>query len=86
MWDISYIYLYICIYHREKIYIYLYIYIYRERERERENGVLFCHIEQNIVVCRKMDGTGDHHFKWNKLDSLQVFSHMCNLDFKKVLK
>jgi hypothetical protein len=44
-------------------------------------GVLFSHKEeQNHVVCKKMDGTGDHHVKLNKSDSerqvLYVLSHM----------
>jgi hypothetical protein len=34
------------------------------------NAVIFCHKEEwNDVICRKMDGTGDHHAKWNKPDS-----------------
>jgi hypothetical protein len=33
------------------------------------NGVLVSHKEeQNYVISRKMDATGDHHIKWNKLD------------------
>jgi hypothetical protein len=35
--------------------------------RYTHNGVLFSHNEQNCVICRKMDRTGDHH-KWNKPD------------------
>jgi hypothetical protein len=27
------------------------------------NGVLFSNKEQNYVICRKMDGTGDDHVK-----------------------
>jgi hypothetical protein len=51
----------------------------------KHNGVLFSHKEeQNYVICRKMDRTGDHHIKWNKPDSEKqissVFSHMWNLE------
>jgi hypothetical protein len=28
------------------------------------NGVLFSDKEQNYVICRKMDRTGDHHIEW----------------------
>jgi hypothetical protein len=42
--------------------------------------VLFYKAEQNYVIFRKMDGTGDHHIKQNKPDSgrqiLQAFSRM----------
>jgi hypothetical protein len=32
-------------------------------------GVLFSHKEKgNYIICRKMDGTGDHHVKQNKPD------------------
>jgi hypothetical protein len=34
------------------------------------NGVLFSHKEeQNHVICRKIDGTGDHNGKQNNPDS-----------------
>jgi hypothetical protein len=34
------------------------------------NSLLLGHKEeQNYIICRKMDITRDHHFKWNKLDS-----------------
>jgi hypothetical protein len=28
--------------------------------------VLLTHKEWNYVICKKMDGTEDHHVKWNK--------------------
>jgi hypothetical protein len=41
------------------------------------NGVLFCHEEEwNSDICRKIDGTGDHYAKWNKLDSERQISHI----------
>jgi hypothetical protein len=55
---------------------------------EKENmvyihdGMLFSHKEEwmNLVICSKMDGTGGHYFKWNKLDTerqiVHVLSHM----------
>jgi hypothetical protein len=50
------------------------------------NVVLFRHKEEKYhIVCRKIDGTGDHHVKQNKPDTegqiLYVFSHMQDLDF-----
>jgi hypothetical protein len=49
------------------------------------NEVLFRHIEEwNHVVCRKMNGTRNHHVKQNKSDSerqiLQIFFNMWKLD------
>jgi hypothetical protein len=42
--------------------------------------------EWNYIICREMDGTGDHHVKWNKPDwerqILHVLSHMWNLDLR----
>jgi hypothetical protein len=32
------------------------------------NGILFSHEEQNYVICRKMDETGDHQIKKKKPD------------------
>jgi hypothetical protein len=30
------------------------------------NGILFNHKEEwNFVICREMDGTGEHHLKWS---------------------
>jgi hypothetical protein len=48
-------------------------------------GVLFSHKkEQNYVISREVDGTGDHNVKGNKPDSEWqvpcVFSHMWNLE------
>jgi hypothetical protein len=44
--------------------------------------------EQNYVICRKIDGNGDHHVKQDKPDTqaLHIFFHMCNLDFKSYMK
>jgi hypothetical protein len=40
------------------------------------NEVLFSNKEeQNHVLCRKMDGTGDDHVKRNKPDSERQISH-----------
>jgi hypothetical protein len=33
------------------------------------NWVFFICKEEKYVICRKIDGTGDHCAKWNKLDS-----------------
>jgi hypothetical protein len=59
---VYYIYtIYIIYIYNKYIYIYI-IYIYY--------GVLFSHKEKwNYVLCRKMDGTGEHHIKQNKPDS-----------------
>jgi hypothetical protein len=51
------------------------------------NIVLFSHKEEeNNVICRKMNGTGDHCVKQNKPSSerqiSQAFTHMQNLDLK----
>jgi signal transduction histidine kinase len=44
------------------------------------NEILLSQKEGNFVVWRKMDGTGVHHYKWNKPDTetqtLHVFSDM----------
>jgi hypothetical protein len=41
------------------------------------NGALFSHKEElNYVICRKMDGTGDHLVKQNKSDSEKQISHV----------
>jgi hypothetical protein len=38
------------------------------------NGVLFRYKEKiNYVICMKMQGTGDYHFKWNKPDSKRKY-------------
>jgi hypothetical protein len=56
------------------------------------NGILFSHKEEwNCVIYRKMDGTGEHHVKWNKPASQRqvsdVFSHMWNVwEIKKDIK
>jgi hypothetical protein len=44
------------------------------------NGVLFNHKEElNNVICRKLDGTGNHHIKWNLQRRVShVFSHLWN--------
>lgn len=34
-----------------------------------DNQVLFSYKRWNSAIYRKMDGTGVHHVKWNKLDS-----------------
>jgi hypothetical protein len=43
--------------------------------------------ERSYIVCRKMDGNGDHHVEWDKLVSQRqvshVFSHMWNLRGKR---
>jgi hypothetical protein len=68
------------------IYIYIYIYIHTHNICVYTyNGLLFSHKEeQNHVVCRKTDGTGDHHVKWNKSDwerqISHILSHTWNLD------
>jgi hypothetical protein len=36
-----------------------------------QNTVLFGHTEQNHVICRRMNGTGEHHIKRNKPFSAQ---------------
>jgi hypothetical protein len=51
------------------------------------NGKLLIHKEEwNYVICRKMDGTGDHNVEWDKPSSKtqrsHVFAHMWNLDLK----
>jgi hypothetical protein len=55
-----------------------------ENEVYSHNGTLFSH-KKPYAICRKMDGTGDHHVKRSKPDSerkmLHVFCHMLNLDF-----
>jgi hypothetical protein len=41
--------------------------------------------EWNYVICRKMDGTRDHHVKWNKpdeKDKYHMFPFMWNLVLK----
>jgi hypothetical protein len=53
------------------------------------NGILFSHKEEwDCVICRKMNGTRDHHLKWNKPDSGRqiphAFSHMQNLYLKMI--
>lgn len=54
----------------------------------RYNGVIFSHKETwNPVTSRKMNGTGEHHVKWNKprdLKTIYVLSHMWKLKKKKV--
>jgi hypothetical protein len=53
------------------------------------NAVLLSHKEECncAFICRKLDGTGDHHFKRNKTDSerqiLHVFFNIQNLYLKK---
>jgi hypothetical protein len=32
--------------------------------------------EWNYVICWKMDGTGDHHVKWNKAVPQRQVSHI----------
>jgi hypothetical protein len=36
---------------------------YRKCGVHIHNGVLFGHKEENYGICRKLDGTGDHHVK-----------------------
>jgi hypothetical protein len=50
-----------------------------------KNTVLLSNKEEwNCVICRKMDGTGEYHVKWNKPEGQRchVLSHMQNLDLK----
>jgi hypothetical protein len=51
-------------------------------------GVLLNHKEQKYVLCRKVDGTEDHHVKQNNVDSESQISHIVsnisNLDLRKV--
>jgi hypothetical protein len=51
------------------------------------DGISFSHREEwNCVVCRKMDGTRDHHVEQGKPNSKSqishVFAHKQNLDLK----
>jgi hypothetical protein len=47
------------------------------------NGILFSHkVESNCDVCRKMDGTGVCHVKWNKTDSERPSSHVFSIILK----
>jgi hypothetical protein len=40
------------------------------------HGILFRHkVERNDVICRKIDGTGNHHVKWSKPDWERQISH-----------
>jgi hypothetical protein len=55
---------------------------------KKHNGVLFNHEEEwNQIICWKMDGTGDHHVKWNKtVPQRQIwhgFSHLWKLGGNK---
>jgi hypothetical protein len=49
--------------------------IYREIDIIHiHTGVLLSHEEaQNHVICRRMNGTGEHHVKQNKPDSKTIF-------------
>jgi hypothetical protein len=52
-------------------------------------GILFSHKEKcNYVIYRQMNGTGDNHAKWDsqRQKDKYIFSHVQNLDYKKILK
>jgi hypothetical protein len=71
-WKHIYIYIY------THTYIYINIYIMKYYSAIKNNEIT------NYVVCKLMDGTGEHHVKWSKPESksqrLHVFPHRWKLD------
>ena len=37
--------------------------------RYPHNGILLSNKKENYVICKKMDGPGEHHAKWDQSDS-----------------